>query len=93
MKEVLANIHIEDSYKIKTLNDMYSRLAKEELLDSTSLVWNRSRKSLIREWRAHNLLYELHISRSRTKDVDLDYPAHWYTDVVYFVLSCLYPYW
>lgn len=53
-------------------------------------TWKRTNKSLIREWRAHNLLYDFNYERARTKDVDLDYPERWKTQVAYFILSLLY---
>ena len=32
----------------------------------------RGIENLVREWRAHNLLYDLWLFRSHTRDVDLD---------------------
>jgi len=33
---------------------------------------------MIIEWRAHNMLYALHIKRNRTRTVDLDINEPWY---------------
>ena len=41
------------------------------------------------EWKAHNLLYDLNLFRSHTKDLDLDYEP-WYRRSCYYVLSKIY---
>lgn len=38
--------------------------------------------SLINEWKAHNLLYDLHLFRSHTRNVDLNNEP-WYRKVIY----------
>jgi len=72
------NLHIVDSYKARK-RDMRSILNSIEYTDSRdgemSNVWLRSRYSLVSEWCVHNLCYNLHIARERTKDVDLNYPC------------------
>lgn len=67
------NIKIIDSYKITNPE------IREEIIDSLLLYekmddtpWERSRVSLIREWYAHNLLYDVSVEKHRTKDVDLN---------------------
>jgi hypothetical protein len=42
---------------------------------------------MAREWAAHNLLWDLNIYRSRTKDIDLNYPQKWYVRLGYFILG------
>lgn len=85
------NIHIIDSYKIKKRSEMKDILAYlSEQEPSNNVIVNRSQKSLIREWRGHNLLYSLGIFKSHTKDVDLDYPSPWYMSLGYRILSFLY---
>lgn len=86
------NIYIEDSYKVTHIKDMKAFLSKiSSTTEITCNVFNTvSCNSLIREWRAHNLLYSLHLFRSHTKDVDLN-KNKWYTNILYCVLSCLYP--
>ena len=37
-------------------------------------IWQRSMSSLRAEWIVHNACYRLHILRSHTADVDLNYP-------------------
>ena len=50
-------------------------------------VWSRSMKSLRREWAAHNLAYKLGIRRSKTHDVDFDYPQAWFSKFSYWVIG------
>lgn len=45
-----------------------------KILKNRDCVLERSNFSLLLEWASHNLLYDLHIARERTKDVDLEYP-------------------
>ena len=86
------NIHIEDSYKVNTREDMQMILtdirAKHSLEESD--VLKRTDKSLIKEWRAHNLFYNLHLFRSHTKDVDLNYPQSKITEIVHSIVSIFY---
>ncbi len=39
-----------------------------------SLVWKRTMKSLYDEWCVHNACYKLHILRSHTAYMELNYP-------------------
>lgn len=81
------NIHIEDSYKVNTREDMQIVLtdirANHSLEESD--VLKRTDKSLIKEWRIHNVLYNLHLFRKHTKDVDLNYPQSKITEIVYSI--------
>lgn len=52
-------------------------------------VWKRTDASLMREWAVHNLLYNLHLFRSHTADVDLDYPQPFIVRAAYGVLGRL----
>ena len=62
--------------------DSYS-YSKDDMIPSLSLIkeryplyaiWQRSMRSLRAEWMVHNACYRLHILRSHTADVDLNYP-------------------
>ena len=81
------NIHIEDSYKVNTKEDMQIVLtdirANHSLEESD--VLKRTDKSLIKEWHIHNVLYNLHIFRKHTKDVDLNYPQSKIIEIAYSV--------
>ena len=81
------NIHIEDSYKVNTTKDMQIVLndirANHSLEESD--VLKRTDKSLIKEWRVHNVLYNLHLFREHTKDVDLNYPQSKTIEIAYSI--------
>ena len=83
------NIHIEDSYKVNTREDMQMILndirAKHSLEESD--VLKRTDDSLINEWFAHNVLYNLHLFRKHTKDVDLNYPQSKLMEIVYSIVG------
>lgn len=83
------NIHIEDSYLINKRSDI--QLVLDNIRANYSLeyceVLKRTDKSLIREWCSHNILYNLHLFRNHTKDVDLNYPQSKIVEVIYSVIS------
>ena len=58
---------------------------------STDMAINqRSMKSLVAEWRAHNFFYELHVFRSRTRDVDIERHQNWWREAFCRVVSFFY---
>ena len=64
---------IFDSYKItneKVQKEIIDELLHHEEVHPTK--WERTKKSMVNEWYAHNTLYNLNIKRTRTRDVDLD---------------------
>lgn len=84
-------VTIYDSYKVKETKDM-ERLIQQiryDYLLNDYIVNKRSMSSLINEWKAHNLLYDLHLFRKHTKDVDLDNEL-WYRKIIYWILSKFY---
>ena len=81
-----SNLHLVDSYKVSKTK-FEGELAKIKGLHSNSNVWLRSTRSLCNEWGCHNLCYALHIFRSHTKDVDLNYPQKWYEKLGYGILG------
>lgn len=64
-------------------------LDKEKKENPDSPVWNRSIRSLCFEWATHNVLYALGIRRSKTADVDFEYPQKWYLRFCYSVIGFL----
>lgn len=72
------NLHIINSYDYRK-GEMLCVLFKICGRHADSKVWMRSFCSLKNEWCVHNALYRLHLLRSRTADVDLNYPcrAEW----------------
>ena len=83
------NIHIDNSYETKTRHDM--RLVLNNIRAHHSLeycdVLLRTDKSLINEWCANNALYNLHLFRKHTKDVDLNYPQRKIVEIAYSIIS------
>ena len=84
------NIRIENGYLVKgrAFGFVLNRIRTDEPNEVTS---NRSNYSLSCEWAVHNALYKLGLFRSRTKDVDLNYPCR--LEWLYIVLgSIIYPF-
>ena len=83
------DIQIIDGYKVSK-RDFDKELDGIEALYPNNLVFAaRSRGSLKREWATHNAFYDLHLFRSRTKDVDLNIPQTWYEKLGYAVIGTL----
>ena len=66
-------LQIRDSY-LYSKDDMISSLNLIKERYPNSGIWQRSMRSLRAEWIVHNAYYRLHILRSHTADVDLNYP-------------------
>ena len=66
-------LHISDSY-LYSKDDMIPSLNLIKSRYPHSDIWQRSMRSLRAEWIVHNACYRLHILRSHTADVDLNYP-------------------
>ena len=83
------NIHITDSAFLskRDADGLLYRIAAE--YPTCSVVINRSHGSMMREWALHTLLYKLHILRSHTKDVDLNYPQRWWVSLAYNVFGAI----
>ena len=84
----LENLHIYSSYKVSK-TQMEGELNYIKYLYPSCHVWQRSMRSLVLEWVAHNALYALGIKRSRTRDTDLEYPQQWHVKVFWDVLGFL----
>lgn len=84
-------LSIFDSYKVTKEKDMITFLTqiRYENPYKQYIIWRRSIQSLVNEWKAHNLLYNLHLFRSHTQTVDLD-DEPWYRRSIYWILSKLY---
>lgn len=78
------NVHIRNSCDVPK-----GRFDRElwhlRILYPSCQVFRRSQWSLRMEWATHNALYRLGIQRSRTKDVDLNYPQKWWVRAAYSV--------
>lgn len=85
------NTHIDDSYQIVTKRDMCELLGTiREQCNPDMAIAVRSMKSLVCEWRVHNLLYYLHLFRCHTKDVDMERHQAWWREVLCRIASFLY---
>ena len=71
---ITPNLHIINSYDYRQ-DEMSDALFRICCRHADSKVWKRTLASLKDEWCVHNALYRLHILRSRTADVDLNYPC------------------
>lgn len=83
-----TNVHIVTSFQIT------DRKGKEEVIDYILKVakeygfeYKRSKKSWIREWSAHNTLYQWNYQRERTGSVDLNEDESLFRRFCYFFLS------
>ena len=81
-----SNINIKNSCEIskKSFQNIINEIRSKFV---NSVLQNRSDYSLKMEWAAHNFLYNLGIQKSRTKDVDLNYPQNWREKLLYNVLG------
>lgn len=86
-----TNTHILDSFSVKSKEDMRRYLqAVKAQTTSDMAVCQRDVESMVREWRAHNFFYLIHVFRSRTKDVDLELCQPWYRELFCRVVSFFY---
>lgn len=89
-------IHIDSSYLIRDLNEMLNVLYYIKSLYTVSsniydnwIINRLSIDDMINEWQSHNLLYDLHIFRSHTADVDIN-ENPWYIKLPYCIMSVIY---
>lgn len=81
------NIHIVNSFEIKSRKEMKKLLEKIKSEYPDCAVFKRKFSSLIAEWRAHNRLYKWGIEPERTRSVDLNIPLKWYVQLAYRILG------
>ena len=82
------NIQLKSSFKVKK-DDFERELLAMREEHPECLVWNRSIKSLKREWAAHNAFHALGVFRTKTADVDLDWPQKWFFRIGYAVAGAI----
>lgn len=88
------NIQIKDSYRINSAIDL--EIAVNDIMGSVyfkklaAAGYTRTKKSLIREWRAHNVLYRWGIAKERTGSVDMSQHESALRRFCYFFLSWFY---
>ena len=81
-----GNIHIHDSYKIKTVAEM-NRVIDIILLTDNAILKTRSRASILREWKAHNICYKLHLFRKSSMHTDIEAKQGLFHKICYLLLS------
>lgn len=85
------NIHIHNSYQVTKTEDMKMILdtiiGKSFYSKMTAAGFNRSKRSMLREWKAHNVLYNHNYQPNRTRSVDLDQNESTLRRIAYFILS------
>lgn len=85
------NTHISDSALVESKEDMRVYLQTLRAHCSPDMaVCRRDLESMVREWRSHNFFYNIHVFRSRTKDVDLELQQTWYRELFCRVVSFFY---
>ena len=83
-----ASIHIEGSSKMSRADFLAALPAKPfHTIEAALVMTCRSTRSLLREWAAHKMLYQLHILRSHTASVDLNHPQPWYVRAAYWLVG------
>ena len=86
-----TNTHILDSCLVKSKDDMRAYLRRlRDGVPEEMAVNQRDIESQVHEWRAHNFFYDLHVFRSRTRDVDLELKQAWYRELFCRVVSFFY---
>ena len=85
-----SNVHIENSFKVKSKTDMYSVIKRIKEKYPEHDINKLSNFILVKEWASHNLCYIFNIYRDRTKDVDLDCNKKWYSKIMYAVIGFFY---
>jgi len=82
------NINIKDSYKVTNKKDMTAILYVIQHRHPECEVFQvRKWNNLLCEWQTHNRLFKLGISKSQTKDVDLDTNEPWWRRILYSILG------
>ena len=82
------NIHIHDSFKIHKKEDKINILNK--IISYYPEILNkRSFKSMLKEWRAHNILYRLGLFKKQTKHTDLEFNQNLIHKIIYFLISLI----
>ena len=67
------NIKIRNSFKVNNKETMLTilKIARNVAMKK-GLTFKRTNQSWIKEWKAHNLLYKLHLFEENTRDTDLE---------------------
>ena len=80
------NIQLKSSFEVSK-EDFERELLAIRAQHPDSLVWNRSLRSLKREWAAHNAFHALGLIRKQTADTDLNWPQPWLIRIAYDLIG------
>ena len=89
------NISVDKSYKLAKKHQISEAL--DQILERPVMTrmreagYTRSKRSMLREWAAHNGLYKLGYARERTGSVDMNEDETWLRRLGYFFLSWFCP--
>lgn len=97
LDEIIKNQEILNKIQV-AIYDLFLRIESkmpsgDKIRESSKefyAIHHRGIIGMINEWRAHNLLYNLHIKRDRTGTVDLNKDQSIWAKIAYAILSFLY---
>lgn len=82
------NTHIENSWKVNTIagieKEVYTIV---EIRKAMKYPVRKKQESYVREWKAHNNLYNRGLFVKHTKDVDLEEPANWLHQIIFYIIG------
>lgn len=83
------DIHITDSHKVPkcAFTDVLEGIIRR--YPNKAVTNERTVGDMRREWATHNLCYDLHICRSRTASVDLNWPRKWWEKLAYGIVGTI----
>ena len=85
------NIYIQNSYTVTRTKDMKEIIdiimSKDCYKTLCGTGYNRTKRSMIREWKAHNVLHENDFEINRTTSVDIDQKESPLRKILYAILS------
>ena len=85
---VEKSCYVTKGSEIERLIDLI--MQRNEYKELAAAGYNRSRESLIREWKGHNLLLNLNIAPSHTESTDFENNQNFFLKAGYWILSLFY---
>lgn len=86
--EQSKNIRIINSYTI--INDTNKKIILQEInyqLKNQGIIFKRTINSQLNEWKGHNIMYQWHLFRSRSANVDINENESLWRRICYTILS------
>lgn len=81
-----TNIHVHNSYTVT--NDEAKKAFIKHLLETVEgLAEKRSEKSLLNEWKAHNIFYQHGWWQDHTADVDFEFKQKWFYKLAWWLVA------